>query len=183
MKWRAIGNENTLNTYWKYLFCKLVRKFSLLILFFVVVAGQSASHVWLFATPWTAACQTSLSLTISWSLPKFMSIELVMPSSHLILCCPLLLPSIYPSIRVFSKESTLHIRWPKYWKFSISTSSSNEYSGLISFRIDWLISLLCKGFSRVLFSTTVQNYKFFGTLLHYGPSLTSVHDWKKHSFD
>ena len=177
MKWRAIGNENTLNTYWKYLFCKLVRKFSLLILFFVVVAGQSASHVWLFATPWTAACQTSLSLTISWSLPKFMSIELVMPSSHLILCCPLLLPSIYPSIRVFSKESTLHIRWPKYWKFSISTSSSNEYSGLISFRIDWLISLLCKGFSRVLFSTTVQNYKFFGTLLHYGPSLTSAHDY------
>ena len=97
---------------------------------------QSFSHVWLFATPWTAACQASLSITNSWSLLKLMSMESVMPSNRLILCCPLLLlPSIFPSIRVFSNESVLHIRWPKYWNFSVSPS--NEYSGLISFRIDW----------------------------------------------
>ena len=100
---------------------------------------QLLSCVWLFATPWTAAHQASLSITNSWSLFKLMSIELVIPSSHLILCHPLLLlPSIFPSIRVFSNESVLHIRWPKYWSFSISISSSKEYSGLISFRIDWL---------------------------------------------
>ena len=99
---------------------------------------QLLSHVWLFATPWTAAHQASLSFTIPWSLLKLMSIESVLPSHHLILCHPLLLlPSIFPSIRVFSKESVLHIRWPKYWSFSFSISPSNEYSGLISFRIDW----------------------------------------------
>ena len=88
---------------------------------------------------WTAACQASLSITISWSLLKFISIELVMPSNHLVLCCPLLLlPSIFPSIRIFSDESALCIRWPKYWSFSFSIDPSNEYSGLISFRIDWL---------------------------------------------
>ena len=88
-------------------------------------------------TPWTVACQASLSSVISWSLGKLMSIELVMPSNHLILCCPLLLlPSIFPSIRVFPNESALHIRWPKYWSFSFSISPSNEYSGLISFTID-----------------------------------------------
>ena len=95
------------------------------------------SHIWLFATPWTAAHQASLSFTVSWSLLRFMSIESVIPSNHLILCHPLLLlPSIFPSIRVFSTESVLHIRWPKYWSFSIGPS--NEYSGLISFKIDWL---------------------------------------------
>ena len=99
---------------------------------------QSLSHVRLFATPWTAACQASLSITNSWSLLKLTSIELVMPSSHHILCRPLLLPSIFPSIRVFSNESVLHIRWPKYWSFSLSISPSSEYSGLISFRMDWL---------------------------------------------
>ena len=89
-------------------------------------------------TPWTAACQASLFITSSGSLLKLMSIELVMPSNHLILCCPfLLLPLIFPSIRVFSNESVLRIRWPKYWSFSVSISPSNEYSGLISFRIDW----------------------------------------------
>ena len=99
---------------------------------------QAFSRVWLFATPWTAALQASLSITNSWSLLKLMSMESLMPSNHLILCCPLLLPpSIYPSIRVFSIESILHIRWPKYWSFSFSISHSNEYSGLISFRIDW----------------------------------------------
>ena len=98
---------------------------------------QSLSHVLLFATPWTAACQASLSITNSRRLLKLMSIELVMPSNHLILCRPLLLlPSIFPSIRVFSKESVLCIRWPKYWNFSFSISPSNEYSGLIFFRTD-----------------------------------------------
>ena len=92
-----------------------------------------------FATPWTAACQASLSITNSRSPLKLMSIELVMPSNHCILCLPLLLlPSMFPSIRVFSNESVLHIRWPNYWSFSFSISPSNEYSGLISFRIDWL---------------------------------------------
>ena len=99
---------------------------------------SSLSHVRLFATPWTTACQASLSITNSWSLFKLMSIESVMPSNHLILCCPLLLPSIFPSIRVFSSESVLCSRWQKYWSFSFSISPSNEYSGLISSRMDWL---------------------------------------------
>ena len=111
---------------------------------FIVV--QSFSHVWLFATPWTAACQVSLSFTISWSLLKFMSIELVMSPNHFILCHLLLfLPSIFPSIRVFSNEVALRIRWPKYWSFSFSISSSNNYSGLISFRIDWFDCLAVWG--------------------------------------
>ena len=100
---------------------------------------QSLSHVRFFATPWTAACQASLSITNSRSLLRLMSIESVLPSKHLILCCLLLLlPSIFPSIRVFSNESVLHIRWPKYWSFSFSISPSNDYSGLICFRMDWL---------------------------------------------
>ena len=103
-----------------------------------VIVVQSLSHVQLFATPWTAAHQASLSNINSWSLLKLMCIESVMPSNHLIFCRPLLLlPSIFPSIRLFSKESVLCIRWPKYWSFSFSTSPSNEYSGLISFRVDW----------------------------------------------
>ena len=104
-----------------------------------VSSVQLLSCVWLFATPWTAAHQASLSITNSWSLLKLMSIVLVMPSNHLILCRPLLhLPSIFPSIRVISNESVLCIRWPNYWSFSFSISPSNEYSGLISFRMDWL---------------------------------------------
>ena len=107
---------------------------------------QSLSCVQLFGTPWTAACQASLSITNSWSLLKLISVESVIPSNHLILCRPLLLlPSIFPSIRVFSKESALHIRWPKYWSFSFSISPSNEYSGLISFRMDWLNLLAVQG--------------------------------------
>ena len=107
---------------------------------------QSLSRVQLFATPWTAAGQASLSITTSWSLLKLMSIESVMPSNYLILCHPLLLPpSIFPSIRVFSNESVLHIRWPKYWSFSFSISPSNEYSGLISFRMDWLDLVAVQG--------------------------------------
>ena len=100
---------------------------------------QLLSRVWLFVTPWTAACQASLSITNSWSLLTLMSIESVMPSNHLILCRPLLLlPSIFPSIRVFPNMSVLRIRWPKHWNFSFSISPSSEYSGLISFRMDWL---------------------------------------------
>ena len=113
------------------------------------------------ASPWTAR-QASLSITNSWSLLKLTSIELVMPSNHLILCRPLLLPpSIFPSIRVFSNESVLHIRWPNYWSFSFSISPSNEYSGLISFRTDWLELLQSKGLSRVFSNTTVQKHQFF----------------------
>ena len=107
---------------------------------------QLLSHVRFFATPWTAAHQASLSITSSQSLLRLMFIESVMPSNHLILCHPLLLlPSIFPSIGVFSNESVLHIRWPKYWSFSFSISSSNEYSGLISFRMDWLDLLVVQG--------------------------------------
>ena len=112
----------------------------------VAVVVQSLSHVQLFVTSWTASHQASLSFTISQSLLKLMSIESAMPSNHLILCRPLLLPSsIFPSIRVFSNESVLRIRWPKYWSFSFSTTPSNEYSGLISFRMDWLDLLTVQG--------------------------------------
>ena len=140
------------------------------------VIVQSLSHVWLFATPWTAACQASLSFTIFQSLLKLMSIELVMPSNHLVLCQSLLLlSSIFPSIRVFSSESVLRIRWPKYWSFSISPS--NEYSGLISFRIGFcLIFLQSKVLSRVFSNTTVQKHQSFSTQ----PSLwfnSHIHTW------
>ena len=124
---------------------------------------QLLSCAWLFGTPWTAACQASLSFTNSWSLLKLMSIELVMPSNHLILCCPLLLlPSIFPSIRVFSNESALCIGWPKYWGFSFSICPSNEYSRLISFRTDWFDSLAVQGISRVFSSATVWRHQLFG---------------------
>ena len=116
------------------------------ILHWALVSLQSLSCVWLFATPWTIAHQASLSFTNSRSLLKLMSIELVMASNYLILCHSLLfLPSIFPSIRVFSTESILHIRWPKYWSFSFNISPSNEYSGLISFRIDWIDLLGVQG--------------------------------------
>ena len=123
---------------------------------------QSLSRVQLSAAPWTAAHQTSLSITISQTLLKLMSTESVMPSSHLTLChLLLLLPSIFPNIRVFSNESVLHIRWPKYWSFSFSISPSNENPRLISFRMDWLISLQSKGLSRVFSNTTIQKHQFF----------------------
>ena len=116
---------------------------------------HSLSRVQLFATPWTAARQASLSITNSQRLLKLMPIRLVMPSNHLILCLPLLLlPSIFPSIRIFSNESVPHIRWPKYWSFSFSISPSNEYSGLISFRIDWLDLLAAQQTLMSLLSTT-----------------------------
>ena len=127
---------------------------------------QLPSCVWCSATPWTAARQASLSITNSRSLLKLMSIESVMPSNHLILCHPLLLPpSIFPSIRVFSNESVLRIRWPKDWSFSFSISPSNEYSGLISFRMDWLDLYAVQGRLRVFSHTTVQKHQFFGTQL------------------
>ena len=128
----------------------------------IVVIVQWLSHVQLFAIPWKAARQASLSLTISQTLLKLMSIESVMSSNHLILCPPpFLLPSIFPSIRVSSNESALHIRWPKYWSFSFSISPSHEYSGLISFRLTGLISLQSKGLSRVFSNTTVGKHQFF----------------------
>ena len=124
------------------------------------VKVKSLSHAQLFATPWIAARQASLSITNSWSLPKLMTIESVMPSNPLILCRPLLLlPSIFPSIRVFSNESTLRIRWPKYWSFSFSISPSNEHPGLTSFRMDWLDLLAVQGTLKSLLQhhTTVQH--------------------------
>ena len=118
------------------------------------------------ASPWTATCQASLSITNSQSLPKLMSLESMMPSNHLILCNPLLLlPLIFPSLRVFANESTLHIRWPNYWSFSFNISPSNEHSGLISLRMTGWISLQSKGLSRVFSSTIVQKHQFFSPQL------------------
>ena len=127
---------------------------------------QSLSRVQLFATPWTAARQSSLSITNSQSLLKLMSIESMMPSKHCILWHPLFfLSSIFPSIRVFSNESVLQIRWPKYWSFSFSISPSSEYSGLISFRIDWFDPLAVKGLSTVFSNTAVQKHQYFSAQL------------------
>ena len=153
-----------------------------------VSSVQLLSHVQLFgvaATPWTAARQASLSITNSWSLPKLVSIELVMPSSHFILCDPfLLLLSIFPNIWVFSNESALRIRWPKDWSFCFSISPSNEYSGRISLRMDWLDLLAVQGTLKSL----LQHYSSKASILRrsafFSPSLTSIHDYEKnHSFD
>ena len=143
----------------------------------------------LFVTPWTAARQASMSITNSWSLLKLMSIESVMPSKHLILHLPLLLPSIFPSIRVFSNEPVLCIRWLKYWSFKFSISPSNEYSGLISFRMDWLDLLAVQGTLKSLLQH--HSSKFLKNFINslalsflYSPTLTSIHDyWKNHSID
>ena len=134
------------------------------LVFLLLLLVQSLSHVQFFATPQTATCQASLSITTSCISLKLMSIESVMPSNHLILCHPLLLLlSIFPSIRTFSNELALHIRWPKYWNFSFSISPSKEYLELISFEIDGWISLQSKGLSRVFSNITVQKYQFFST--------------------
>ena len=147
---------------------------------------QSLSHVRLFATLWIAARQASLSITISRSSLTFKSIESVMPSSHLILCHPLVLPpSVFPSIRVFSNESALCMRWPKYWSFSFNISPSNEHSGLISFRMDWLDLLAVQGTLNVS-SPTPQFKTINSSMLSflYSPTLTSIHDyWKNYSLD
>ena len=138
---------------------------------------QSLSHVQLFATPWIAARQASLCISNSLSSLRLMSIELVMPSSHLILCHPLLLlPPIPPSIRVFSNESTFRMRWPKYWSFSFSISPSKEDPGLISFRMNWLDLLAVQGTPRVFSNTTVQKHQFFGTQLS-SQSNSHIHSW------
>ena len=127
---------------------------------------QSLSRVQLFETPWTAPRQASLSITNSQSLPKLMFIESVMLSNHLILCCPLLLlPSIFSNTRVFSKESAVHIKWPKYWSFSFNISPSNEHSGLISLGWTGWISLKSKGPARVFSNITVQKHQFFSAQL------------------
>ena len=140
----------------------------------IKISVQSFSHVWLFVTPLTPAHQASLSITSYWNLLKPMSIESVMPSSHLILCRSLLLlPSIFPNIKVFSNESVLCIRWPKYWGFSFNISPSNEYSRLISFSIDCFDLLQSKGLSRVFSNTTVhQHSAFFMVQLSY-PYMTT----------
>ena len=145
---------------------------------------QSLSRVQLFATPWAAACQASLSITNSGSLLKLMSIESVMPSNHLILCHPLLLPSIFPSIRAFSNESVLCIRWPKDWSCSFSISPCNDYSGLISFRMDWLDLLAVQGTLKSLLQHHNSKVWILQCSAFFIVWLTSVHDyWKNHSFD
>ena len=129
----------------------------------IVAIVQLLSCIQLFSSLQTAACQTSLSFTISRSSLKLMSIEQMMPSNHLILCCPLLLwPSIFPNIKVFSNESALHIRWPKYWSFGFSISPSSEYSGLIFFSIEWFDLLAVPETLKSLPNTTIQKHQFFG---------------------
>ena len=137
------------------------------------------------ATPWTAARKASLSITNSRSLLKLTFIELVMPFNHLILCRPLLLsPSIFPSIRVFSNESALRVRWPKYWSFTFSISASNEYSGLISFRMDWLDLLVVQDSQESSPTPQFKSISSSALSFLYSPTLTSVHDyWKNHSLD
>jgi len=141
---------------------------------------QSLGHVRLFVTPWTAARQASLSLTNSWSLLKLVSIESVMPSNHLILCRPcLLLPSSFPSIRVFSNESALSIRWPKYWSFSFSINPSNEYSGLISFRMDWLDLLAVQGTLKIFSNTKWADYLKRDQVQCFQGRLSGINDYLK----
>ena len=146
---------------------------------------QSFSRVRLFVTPWTTARQGSLSITNSQSLPKLMSIELVMPCNHLILCCPLLLPpSIFPSIRVFSNVSALCIRWPKYWSFSFNISLSNEHSGLISLRMDWLDLLAVQRTLKSLLQHHSSKTSFLRHSAFFSPTLTSIYDyWRNHTLD
>ena len=147
-------------------YCKDVSTLQLVLPKSQFCSVQLLSRVWLFTTPWTAARQASLSITNSQSLLKLMPIESVMPSNHLIFCRPLLCPpSIFPSIRVFSNESALCIRWPKYWSFSFSISPSNEYSELSPLGWTGWISLQSKGLSRTLSNTTVQKHQIFGTQL------------------
>ena len=146
---------------------------------------QLLSHVRLFATSWTAACQASLSITNSQSLPKHASIESVMPSNHFILCLPLLLlPSIFPNIRVFSNESALHIRWPKYWSFGFNISPSNEHPGLTSLRMDCLDLLAVQGTLKGLLQHHNSKASIFMCTAFFIVQLTSIHDyWKNHGLD
>ena len=167
--------------------CKIVYKFTIVtVLPHIVIVVQLLSCIWLFVTPRPATCQASPSFTISQSLLRFMSIELVMLSNHLILCHPLLfLPSIFPSIRVFSNESALLIRWPKYCSFSFNASPSNEHPGLMSFRMDWLDLLSVQGTLKG--SSPTPQFKSINSSVFsflYSPTLTSIHEhWKNHSHD
>ena len=164
-----------------YAFRKFVQLWIILIIQFSLVAQSCPT----LCNPWTAVHQASLSMTNSHSPPKPMSIESVLPSNYLILCHPLLLlPSIFPSIRVFSNESALLIRWPKYWSFPFNISPSDEHPGLISFRMDWLDLLAVQG---TLKSSPTPQFKSINSLVLsflYSPTLTSIHDyWKNHSLD
>ena len=169
-QWQQTRSYNSLSTY------QASHHWCLLLLSHQVVANS--------ANPKTAARQASLSITNSQSLFKFMSIESIIPSNHLILCLPLLLlPSIFPSIKVFPNELTLCMRWPKYWSFSVSISPSNEYSGLISFRIDWFDLLTVQGTLKSLLQHHSSKVNSLVLSLFHCPALISIHDcWKKHSF-
>ena len=146
---------------------------------------QSLRHVWLFETPWTVACQASLSITNSQSLLKLMPIESVMPSNHLIICRPLLLlSSVFSRIRVFSSESALCIKWPKYWSFSFNISTSNEYSGLISFKIGWFVILDIQWTLKSLLQHQFKSINYLALSFLYSPTLISIHDyWENHNFN
>ena len=185
-----------LQKYFDWHFCSSVWNFMIYFLFlwknFISILIEIALNLLLFTcsimsnsvTPWTAASHTFLSFSIVWSLLTFMSADKMMPSKHLILCSPLLLPSIFLNIWIFSNKSVLHIRWPKYWSFSFSISPSKEFSELISLGLTALIFLLSKELSSVLSSTIVQKHQFLVISLLYDPILTSIHDyWKNHSFD
>ena len=151
--------------------------FPQLLCFSSVHFSSVLSRVWLFASPWIAARQASLSITNSWSSLRLTFIELVMPSSYLILCCPLfLLPPVPPSIRVFSHKSTLHMRWPKYWSFSFSIIPSKEHPELVSFRMDWLDLLEVQGTLKSLLQHPVQKHQFFSAQLS-SQSNSHIHTW------
>ena len=146
-------------------------------IYIYIVVVQSLSHVWLFVTPWTVACRASLSFTISWSLLKLPSIESVMSSNHLILCCPLLfLPSIFPITRIFSNESALGIGWPKYWSFSLESILPMHIQDWFPLGLTGLISLQSKGLSRVFSNTTVHKHQFLGAQLSLW-SNSHIHTW------
>ena len=193
--WKMMGKETIIANFKMWTMCLAVNlafHFILFISYYYCLTSlsvsqsvQSFSRVQLFATPWTTAHQASLSITNSRSLPKPMSIKSVIPSSHLTLCCPLLLPpSIFPSIRVFSNESALLIRWPNYWSFSFNISASNEHPGLISFRMDWLDLLTVQG---TLKSLLQHHSSKASILLHsaflYANSHIHNDDWINHSLD
>ena len=186
---RVFSNESALHIrwpkYWNFSFNMSPSSEHPGLISFQFSSVQLLSHVRLFATPWIAARQASLSITNSRSSLRLMSIESVMPSSHLILCRPLLiLPSIFPSIRVSSNESALHIRWPKDWSFSFNISPSNKYSRLISFRIDWLDHLAVQGTLKSLLQHHSPSISSSVLSFLCSPTLTSIHDyWKNHTFD
>ena len=181
-----VGNPQTGEKLCQRSSCTVVKVLGPTVDFPTFSSVQSLSRVHLFVTPWTAACQASLSISNSQSLFKLMSIESLMPSNHLILCHHrLLLPSFFPRNRVFSNESVLHIRWPDYWSFSFNISPSKEYSGLISIRIDWFDLLALQGTLQSLLQQQSKSNNSLALIHIYGPTLTYIHTyyWKNHSFD